>query len=457
MKATKQIRSALCVTFILLLSACATPAAPVASDIVPTLNAPIAASATPLLPSATHVPPSSTTTAISALTQTELPPTQTPATAVAPVSAPGSLPLLYTDVAELQGARKAVTIAVTAEGSSSGIVAESFGAAWAPDGKSFAYVNAAGTELRQRTLDGQEKVLLSAGADERFRRLPAWSPDGSRIAIITRTPDRDDGKEIVVVENGTESGRYPLPALSPDHIYNPNKFRWSLDGNKILLSWDYTVVVHTESGEIETISDQRIIAEWAPDSTGVYYFELVGPAIRYGDLGSFNLKRLGESKATVLVPAEQVGALGLHTNISAFAIQTENLQFSRGLMNLSPGGSKLVIVGGIPSPDNRSKGGSRFYLYSIAPGATVALDKPEKTIQVDSSIAAVEWSPDESRLGVIAIGGTGEPDVALKVIDLDTGTGKVVAPLAFQLPTFQMIEQLNFLITVSSKILSWTQ
>lgn len=437
MRTRIQIRLAVFSTFLLLVSACTSPAGQATPVVNPTPTASVGASATPHVSSATL----------------ELP----TLAATVRVPAPVNLPLLHTDIAEQQGAKKAVTKAVTAEGSSSGIVAESFGAAWAPDGKSFAYVNSDGTELRQRTLDGQEKKLLSSGAQERFRRLPAWSPDGSRIAIITRTPEGDDGKEIVVVEGGKETARYSLPNLYPEHIYNPNKFRWSLDGNKLLLSWDYTIVVHTDSGEIETISDQRVIAEWSPDSRAVYYFELVGTYPRYGDLGTFNLKKLGESEATVLVPADQVSALGFHTNISAFAIQTENLQFSRGLMNLSPSGSNLVIVSGIPSQYSVSKGGSQFYLYSIAPGATVALDKPEKTIRVDSSTAAVEWSPDETQLGVVAIGGTGEPDVAIRVLDLDTGNGKILTSLAFQLPTFRMMEQLSFLNTVSSKILSWTQ
>lgn len=372
-----------------------------------------------------------------------------------PDSASGTVgagvPILYAD--EVDQHSRLVTKAVDSNGLNLGIVADTYGATWAPDGKTFGIVLSDGPELVVQSLGQKGKTLLRAGAEERFRKIVAWSPDGKRIALITRTPEFSDGKEIVVVEGGHEVARYPLPPLAAEHLWSPNKFRWSPDGKKILLSWDYTIVVHTDTNTIETISDKRVMAEWSPESDAVYYFDIIPTKqtfseFAYGDLGSFNLKKLGKLEPTILMTQEQVFALGLHTNISAFELKAEDLQYNRGLMDLSPGGSKMVIVSGLAS-------GSRFSFYTMTPGKPLTLEKPEKIVIVDSSTGSVEWSPDETQIAVISVGGKDGP--AVKVLDLKTEKWKLLATLGYEIPTYRFAEQINLLLKLSSKTLSWTQ
>lgn len=396
----------------------------------------IACAATAPQPTVSVVPPTS------ALAASPISPTN-----VAPTA---KLPILYTDIVEQGGSKRAVTKAVDAGGQAPTNVADSYGSTWSPDGKTFAYVNADGTKLVQQSLNAQGKTIFSAKSDEKFRRLPTWSPDGTRIAIISRSPTLDDGKQVIVIQDAQEIARYELPPLGQEHVWNPNKFRWSPDGKKILLSWDYTIVIHTDTNQIETVSNQRVLAEWAPDSSAVYYFDLVTPGLPYGDFGDWNIKKLGGAAPTVLMKQAQVSALGLHTNLSAFDVRTTNLQFNRGLLSLSPAGDKLLLVSGLDT-------GSRFSFYAIAPDGTFALDHPEKTIETDSSTGAVEWSPDETQLAVISLGGKGEPDAALKVLDLRSATWTLLQPIGIKLPSYRFEEQLSLITTISSKILSWAQ
>lgn len=447
----------------LLVSACAVPALPPTS----TLPTPLSVLPTePPLPTFTATSPTATNTAVPP-TRTDVPapvePTSTGAAATETLTVPtlastkasdvpaaSGLPILYTDIIQKDGHRTAVTKAVDASGKDLGTVAESFGAAWAPDGKTFAYVNADGTELVQGGIGAPGKTLARAKTDERFRRLPIWSPDGKRIAVIARNADANDGKEVVVIENAQEVARYELPPLDQEHIWNPNKFRWSPDSKKILLSWDYTIVIHTDTGDTETISDHRVLAEWAPTSDAVYYFELVTPGLPYGDLGDFVLKKLGDTSATFLMNGKAVSALGLHTNISAFDIRVENLQFNRGLMDLSPDGKRFVLVTGLPT-------GSRFSFFDLTLRETIALDDPTRTVETDFSTGAVEWSPDKTQVAVIAIGGNGAPDVSVRVLDLATDHWSVLALLGIKIPSYRFLEQIDFIGTTSSKILSWTE
>lgn len=464
------------------LAACTAPATPATS---PTLVTIATLVASPIPPTATHTaaPPTAThtatftQTATRTATNTHTPtltssPTNTASathtTTASVTSIPANtpnvvptrvvqdqsdtdVPILYVDVVESDGKFTAVTKAVDAQGKDLGIVAQAFGASQSPDGKSFAFVSSDGSELLQRTGDGQPVTLLRATADEKFRRLPIWSPDAKKIAIISRTPDANDGKEVIVVENAQAVARYKLPPLADDHLWNPNKFRWSPDGKKILVSWDYTIVIHTDANQVEMISDQRVMAEWSPNSDSVYYFDLVLTRYpSYGDLGNFNVRKLGEATPTVLMSQERVSALGLHTNVSAFFMRAQDLQFNRGLLSLSPSGRQMVLVTGLES-------GSRLSVYDLALDGTLTLDTPNKSVEMASSIGAVEWSPDETKLAVVAVGETQQPPVAVRVLDLKTDQWTTLAQMDFQVPSFQLMDQVNFIITISSKILSWSE
>src|SRR2546421_11516382 len=61
----------------------------------------------------------------------------------------------------------------------------------------------------------------------------------------------------------------------PSSSTTPNKFRWSADGRKILLSWESAAVLDTKTGAFELLPGGPILAEWAPAGDSVYYFDLV--------------------------------------------------------------------------------------------------------------------------------------------------------------------------------------
>jgi dipeptidyl aminopeptidase/acylaminoacyl peptidase len=207
-----------------------------------------------------------------------------------------------------------------------------------------------GTALKTVDRQGREKtVFKSIQRWEPIYAWPMWSPDSQRLAVVTiewcNTGSRISSLQIIDVrsEESAKHGRYDFweaqgTTDGPERFSLPKKLRWSPDGKKILVSWDQAVVIDADTGEAEIVSTEPVIAEWAPGSDAVYYFEIKNPETKgKRALGDFYVKRLGAQAPVKLMDENRLEELGLATGngvIPAF-------------MTLSPGGSRLAIGSGL--------------------------------------------------------------------------------------------------------------
>jgi WD40 repeat protein len=218
--------------------------------------------------------------------------------------------------------------------------------------------------------------------------------------------------EVVVIDIATATvrSRHPLPKGTLSLLYTspPNIFRWSPDGRRILVSWDRLVVVDIERGGAPLSLPGGVIAEWAPGSDAIYYFQLARSSSRPN---GFYFRHLAASEPVRLMDADGLAAAGFRP--------------ARWLIN-------GVMV--------------------LSPSGPVALERPSHTFYSEDLMTAVEWSPDEKSLAVLAVVAQAkeEKPVHVRVVDLASGTWRTVARVEFQLRTPD-VDLLGF------KILSWTQ
>jgi TolB protein len=96
---------------------------------------------------------------------------------------------------------------------------------------------------------------------------PTWSPDGSRVAFYSHTPDS------IWVVNVDRSGPRELAGglegISGAHM------DWSPDGRHILFPWvarnGLIGIVNVSSGEIRYVTEDALHATWSPDGSQVVF------------------------------------------------------------------------------------------------------------------------------------------------------------------------------------------
>jgi Tol biopolymer transport system component len=318
------------------------------------------------------------------------------------------------------------------------------GAVWSPSGEQFAFV--AGDDVQESVfvmnLEGQSQLIFTPGRDERLIFWhPAWSPDGKRLAVIVAQEDEEGIVfTLVVVDVAAQQtlSRHVIPdgtLLIPFSMSPPNNFRWSPDGQKILISWENAVVIDLENERTLSISDQPVVAEWTPEGDGVFYFT-IGNYDRPGGraLGGFFLRKLDGGDPVQLMDASALAEAGL--------IMAPGFHYA--LMILSPSASKLAFVGGA-----EKEGSSSLRIYDLKPRENLTLDQPAYTFQLDTPVTALEWSPDEESVAVVAF----EQDFALAIKLLNVATAEWQELVKLQIDWGDGgVEWLALF-----KIISWTQ
>ena len=331
-------------------------------------------------------------------------------------------PILHTGVERGDVVSMVVTKAVYPSGRQVGTVVRATGATWSPDGTQVAFVAPTGQSMNVANLQGEEQTLInSPGLWRPYVAWPAWSPDGSKIALIEvgwcTEGSRISDVVVIDVATGVATSRYGPHDFwmadgtqeGPGTFTMPEALRWSPDGSKFLISWDRAVVLDFDTGKIEIISDERVVAEWAPGSDAIYYFEAerrpTGRAI-----SSFNIKKLGAESATSLADKqrlEELGMVGVPGLIPA-------------LLALSPSGSAMAMATG-----QSADGTGRLQVYGLQDGGGVALETPSHSFQAEGRIVAMDWSPDGDSIAALMVDEDDSP--TLQVLDLVTGTWKTVA------------------------------
>jgi hypothetical protein len=357
--------------------------------------------------------------------------------------ATGSRALLHADVVGTGANRRLVTAGVLPEGRQLGPLVFGLGATWSPDGTGFAFFDPQ-LALKFRDRAGQETVLFQGDPNEQlYPWQPAWSPDGKQIAVLSFVPGATAPLKmsiaLVDVSAKKVQSRFVIPrgvTNIPSYSTPPNKFRWSPDGRKILLSWESAAVLDTRTGAFELLPGGPILAEWAPAGDAVYYLDVInrdrppGPVLA----GLYRTKLGSGTPPTRLLGPQEIGSLGL--SVSARLVL--------GVMTLSPGGTKLAVGLG-----SGAGGAGKLLVYVLgAPPDSLVPDKPLATFQTEEVIAAVEWAPDETQLAVVAVG---KDSVKIRAVNLATGVWRTLATLGSLDLNGREAEVLAF------KALSWAQ
>jgi hypothetical protein len=358
-------------------------------------------------------------------------------------AATGSRAILHVDVVGTGANRRLVTAGVFPEGRQLGALVVGLGATWSPDGTAFAFFDTQ-LALKLRNRAGEETMLFQGDQNEQlYLWQPAWAPDGKQIAALTFAPGTTGPLKmsIVLIDVAAKKvqSRFGIPrgvTNIPSYSTPPNKLRWSADGRKVLLSWESAAVLDTKSGTYELLPGGPIVAEWAPGSDAVYYFDVVnrdrppGPTLA----GLYRTKLGSGTPPTRLLDQQQLSAMGLAATAKVVL----------GAMTLSPGGTKLAMGLG-----SSTGAGGKVLVYTVGvPPDSLVPDKPLAAFQTEELIAAIEWAPDETQLAVVAVAKDG---VKIRAVNLGTGGWRTLATLGPLDLNGREAEVLAF------KALSWTR
>lgn len=350
-------------------------------------------------------------------------------------------PLLHLDTETRDAQIIPVTVARTFDGREIARFPDVIAPTLSPRGDELAAVN---EKLVIITLDGVRRMTIEprdlGDRDQQFFSThPAWSPDGLRIAVIAVIPGRtigDNEWSIVVLDTrtGGKIARIPLPletaAGCPACMAFENKFRWSPDGTRILLSWGNTVVANVDTRRLSVISDTWSSADWCDAGNTVCFFE-VDRGIGVAPLTGFYAANLSSGAREQLLAGDAL----LESKI------THSPWVHVPLLNTSPDARQLAINSQVED------GGTVLRLYDLTAHARPDLRVPDAIVHAAETMPQVVWSPSGRSLA--AIGASDWTDFKLLRFDLSTGRWTVLAELALGPETSPE--------TFAYKVLSWAE
>jgi probable HAF family extracellular repeat protein len=145
--------------------------------------------------------------------------------------------------------------------------------AWSPDGTKIAVSNQSDTtsQIAVINADGTGGTTLTNTVADSPDSSPAWSPDGTKIAFVS---GRDGNAEIYVM-NADGTGQTNLThSLGRD--YSP---AWSPDGSKIVFVHEYQIYVMNADGSnkinLSHSDDPNYGPIWSPDGTRIAYYRVI--------------------------------------------------------------------------------------------------------------------------------------------------------------------------------------
>ena len=352
--------------------------------------------------------------------------------------------ILVLDTATTNREETLVTIGVRYDGQNLGAVAPAPGAVWSADGSRFAYITGDGVSVKVGNLQGEEIPVLDTGTEwHPMYQWPAWSPDGSLLAAINvawcEVGMKVSSVEIIDALNGGSVDRHgPYDfwqadgtLQGPRRLSTPNNISWSRDGEKLLVSWDKAVVINVKSGKPRVISSKPVLAEWAPTSDAVYYFDIEAgdENKRNRTLGAFYVRNLESDEPEMLLSAEEVANTGL----------AEEWGPIPGVMSLSPSGSTLAVSGG-----DDEGGSSELHLFEIPEGSSAMSVKDGLRYPVDGRLVALDWAPDGNSIAGLVADASG---MRMDIFHLSTNEWSAVTTPGIE------VNQVQFL----GKSISWSR
>jgi WD40 repeat protein len=235
-------------------------------------------------------------------------------------------------------------------------------------------------------------------------------------------------------KSGTQSSRHPVPLATaagcPFCMAAVNKFRWSPDGARILLSWGNTIIIDVEASRANVVSDTWSSAEWGDGGNVVYLLE-VGRQPGVMQLKGFYAIDPASGKRELLLAADSL--TDSEITHSAFVHVP--------LLNSTYDGKQLVINSDVEGD------GTMLRFYDLSKQDPPDLRKPDKTTKVAETMPQVVWSPSGRSLAAIAA--SDWKIFKLMKFDLTKNEWSVIAKLALGDDTHPEVFAL--------KVLSWAQ
>jgi WD40 repeat protein len=316
-----------------------------------------------------------------------------------------------------------------------------------PDGGRFAYhgrTPAYDDYVAVMSLTGERTVVFEAGSDEFVSRgwLSVWSP-GNRLAVLVQSGPR--GKpSLVLLELGGE--RPPVRHRLPGNVFPrtfqfpffgewpPYAVRWSPDDRHLLIAGRRTIVVDVASGRSRQLHDRPAIADWAPSGAGIFVLE----ARREG-VPDMRFAALTDRRSRVAIGTAELVQAGLG----------ETILLHTPILKVSPSGKRLAIAG---TAHGESVDGI-ILLYDLPAGQDVPAPVPSSVLRPGAPVLALEWSPDETALALLAFDPTEDPGrpLAIRILDLASGEQRTVARPG----PFYGVQDLDFIGLTNT--LSWSR
>jgi WD40 repeat protein len=272
-----------------------------------------------------------------------------------------------------------------------------------------------------RSADGQQSTLFVVPRKIGIVDRLAWSPDGSRLALILldERPVSAYQPHLLVIDATT--GRPLRDALLTPAVVNmpyitnpPDALAFSPDGRKVLVSWDSAAVVDVAGGRVQQLWRTPVVAAWSP-SGDVLFLDVVGRS-QFGALRAWS-------------PAGGVRVVWPHAKLASLGIAAEH-GIEYGQMSSSPDGAKLAI---------RTTDGDRTAVVVFALDGS-AVGAKAGTYPVKGRIWDFDWSPDGARIAAVILKGAG---LTVQVLDIPAGAWKPAATIPITVADSDTIDALG--------------
>jgi hypothetical protein len=347
-----------------------------------------------------------------------------------------------------------VTIARKANGEKLKSINDLYSPVWRPNHQQFAYFSREKESdqysLWSGDLSGEKVKLLSPAKNQFLQWYPAWSPDGTRIAVISIQVSEDATGQVVefellVIDPDTgkimQRVRFPKGVIAAEALNPPNLFKWSPDGKHVLISWESTVVIDLQNNRSLRVTDGYSVAEWCPDSRSVIYFNFGRNELNPGREQLTGLYRwsLSDESTQLIADKQALSQAGIDEVPGMFRVK---------LIMSSRNRYFALVVGSIRDFAKVTD----IRLYRSEDLGQLDLASPIRTWSLESELPVhLQWSPDETHLSAVLLNNWST--LTLEIFRLSTGQRRKLADLNSSMLT-PGVSGLDFL--GGGKFLSWT-